>query len=227
VHRELDPVNVVFADGEPAQPKLRLVSAPRRKVGDLARNPRSIFGSPRYASPEEKTSGWIGVRSNVYSLGVLARELLDAAGGVPEPWSQPLGRALAKNASLRFVSAGDLAEELEFLLEAAPPAAAPAEPAPVSNTEGSVVVPLVRTRSQPAPPEPSVVVPLTRLAAKKDDARDLAEPVLPLVRSTSSPLARPEPARPPRDLVTPLVLVVAIGVIVAGLWLGARLLHLR
>jgi hypothetical protein len=80
-----------------------------------------------------------------------------------------------------------------------------------------------------------VVVPLTRVLARKNDARPSGEPVLPLVRSTAIPLERERPAarssaappRQSRDFVSPLVLVVAIGVIVAGLWLGARLLHLR
>jgi hypothetical protein len=34
-----------------------------------------------------------------------------------------------------------------------------------------------------------------------------------------------EPLRPSRDGIKSLVLVIAIGVVAAGLWLGARLLH--
>ena len=209
VHRELDPSNIVFAEADPKKPLLRLVALPRRKCGDqpqrddvplsllgAARSIRPIFGSCAYASPEEASSGWIGLRSNVYSLAVIAYEMLTGsqlfgessplvqllrhvaspveppsrrapAACIPEEWDEPFLRALSKPASARFASAGDFADELAYALESAPPPAAePLRSDPLA-TEASVVVPLVRTLSQTTAVEPSVVVPLTRLAAAR------------------------------------------------------------
>ena len=266
VHRELDPANVVFSGAESAKPRLRLVSAPRRKQIDAAAHDiRPIFGSPEYASPEEASSGWIGVRSNVYSLGVIAYEMLTGTppfvdgsvfcllrhhlasspeapsqrapgAGFPREWDEPILRALAKQASARFVSAGDFADELEFALVSAPPAPASGfAPAAAATTEASVVVPLVRTRSQAPPAEPSVVVPLTRLAGNrnKDEQQQTGEEALPLLRATAIPLITPrprqlftiEPDRPSRDWIKVLVLLIAIGGVAAALWLGARYLY--
>jgi serine/threonine protein kinase len=206
VHRELDPANVVFTQAEPSVPKLRLVAPARRKPSEeasrddvpasllgAARSLRSIFGSPAYASPEEASSGWIGVRSNVYSLAAIAYEMLTGstpfvetsprllllrqiasivtppsvrapAACIPDQWDEPFLRAFSKQPSARFVAAGDFAEELAYALESAPPPAPePARSDPLA-TEASVVVPLVRTLSQTSVVESSVVVPLTRLA---------------------------------------------------------------
>ena len=280
VHRELDPANVVFSEAHPSQPKLRLVNPPRRKsIDEMARDGvpaslvgaagsvRSIFGSPAYASPEEASSGWIGVRSNVYSLAAIAYELLTGTGlfadssplllllrqvaspveppsrrapaaRVPKAWDEPFLRALAKQASSRFVSAGDFAEELVYALESAPPPAAePIREGPQA-TEASVVVPLVRTLSQTSAVEPSVVVPLTRLAGRNrssssapppaPEASDSSEEALPLLRRAAIPLvnqrATPlftfEADQPSRDWIKVLALVLAVAC--AGRWHVAR-----
>jgi serine/threonine protein kinase len=293
VHRELAPANIVFAEADPTTPKLLVVPPPRRTLADeasregvppslaaAARSVRSIFGACAYASPEEASSGWIGVRSNVYSLAVIAYEMLTGtalfdegspmtqlvrhlaspvdppsrrapAGSIAEQWDEPFLRALSKQASARFVSAGDFAEELAYALESAPPRRVePAGSDPMA-TEASVVVPLVRTLSQTSAVEPSVVVPLTRLAgsrrssssppiAPEDSDWDWdSEPdshsdeaALPLTRQAAIPLVTPRPvsfaiaeSTQSRDSIKMALLALAVVALAAVLWLAARYLR--
>jgi serine/threonine protein kinase len=296
VHRELAPANIVFADADRSKPKLLVVSAPRRKLGDetsrdevpaslarAARSVRSIFGACAYASPEEASSGWIGVRSNVYSLAVIAYEMLTGtalfdesspfvqllrhvaspveppsrrapAACIPEQWDEAFVRALSKQASARFVSAGDFAEELAYALESAPPPAIEVLRSDPLATEASVVVPLVRTRSQTSAVEPSVVVPLTRLAggrgsssapprtpedsdwdwdSEPDPDSQSDEAALPLTRQAAIPLVTPRPAplfavaesAPSRDSIKMTLLALAVVALAAGVWFAARYLR--
>jgi serine/threonine protein kinase len=294
VHRELAPANIVFVEADRTNPKLLVVTAPRRKLAGVtsrddipaslaraSKSVRSIFGSCAYASPEEASSGWIGVRSNVYSLAVIAYEMLTGtalfdetsplvqllrhvaspveppsrrapAACIPEQWDQVFVRALSKQASARFVSAGDFAEELAYALESAPPPAAEAMRSDPLATEASVVVPLVRTLSHTSAVEPSVAVPLTRLAGgrgsssappgapedsdwdwdSEPDSSSDATP-LPLTREAAIPLVTPRPAplftvaesAPSRDSIKMTLLALAVVALAAGLWLGARYLH--
>ena len=92
-----------------------------------------------------------------------------------------------------------------------------------------MVVPLVRTLSQTSAVEPSVVVPLTRLAGRNrssgsarpppvPEASDSSEEALPLLRPAAIPLvnqrATPlftfEPDQPSRDWIKVLALVLAV-----------------
>ena len=103
-----------------------------------------------------------------------------------------------------------------------------------------MVVPLVRTLSQTSAVEPSVVVPLIRLAGRNrssssapppaPEASDSSEEALPLLRPAAIPLvnqrATPlftfEADQPSRDWIKVLALVLAVVALAAGLWLGAR-----
>jgi serine/threonine protein kinase len=295
VHRELAPANIVFADADRSKPKLLVVTAPRRKLAGVtsrddvpaslarvSKSVRSIFGSCAHASPEEASSGWIGVRSNVYSLAVIAYEMLTGtalfaetsplvqllrhvaspveppsrrarAACIPEQWDEAFVRALSKQASARFVSAGDFAEELAYALESAPPPAAEVMRSDPLATEASVVVPLVRTRSQASAVEASVVVPLTRLASgrgssstppsapedsdwdwdSEPDPDSQSDEALPLTRQAAIPLVTPRPAplftvvesAPSRDSMKMMLLALAVVALAAGLWFAARYLR--
>ena len=71
IHRDIKPDNVLFDNV--GRPKLvdfglaRLASAPTRTIG--------FSGTPFYVSPEQAEGGEVGVRSDVYSLGVLLFEV--------------------------------------------------------------------------------------------------------------------------------------------------------
>ena len=89
VHRDLKPENLFVTRDELGREKLKIVDFGLAKMSDLER-PRGegqrltktgmIFGTPRYMSPEQCLGRPAEPRSDVYSLGVIAYELL---AGVP------------------------------------------------------------------------------------------------------------------------------------------------
>mmetsp|Transcript_19536 Transcript_19536/g.53500 ORF Transcript_19536/g.53500 Transcript_19536/m.53500 type:complete len:569 (-) Transcript_19536:73-1779(-) len=94
VHRDLKPSNVLFArDGGVRLGDFGLAKvvdvARTLEDGALARDGHSLLstsaiapqhtlgaGTPRYASPEQLTGGSVGVRSDIYALGILLAEML-------------------------------------------------------------------------------------------------------------------------------------------------------
>ncbi|MEZ5293226.1 MAG: tetratricopeptide repeat protein [Vicinamibacterales bacterium] len=145
VHRDLKPTNIVVTvDG---QPKL-LDFGVARQIEAAAS--RGVTGglrmlTPAYASPEELRGETPGVQSDVYSLGVILRELLAAAG--PEAFHRVswLGRrahrfdrtadrdldavcrtATAADQALRYATVDALVRDLDAWLDGRPLAAGPA-----------------------------------------------------------------------------------------------------
>jgi serine/threonine protein kinase len=171
VHRDLKPENVMIAEGGDGRAVAKLLDLGIAKVGpppavpDAAvlstelTLPGQIMGTPHYMSPEQwwtpQRDGVEGVdaRSDVYSLGVVAYELvagrrpfsgatlhdlrrdhvtrrparLDALSGVPQAFADAVERALAKDRADRHASAGEFASALRRALGTAPAARTNAE----------------------------------------------------------------------------------------------------
>jgi predicted ATPase/serine/threonine protein kinase len=182
VHRDLKPENVMLAAGDDGQTIVKVLDLGIAKLvqgggsgPDTAAltRPGIVVGTPRYMSPEQwGTPMRDGVeevdgRADVYSLGVMAYELVCGAapfaslgagelrqqhlsqtprplhervGGVPEEFSEVVGRALAKDRGDRPAGAGQFARELRAALGAGEAASTPTalsetDWAPAASTE--------------------------------------------------------------------------------------------
>lgn len=172
VHRDLKPENVmVDDDGAVALLDFGLA---RREVGGQITQERLVIGTPLYLSPEQALGEAVDARSDLYSIGVIAFELLTgctpfqhespmriclmhvhdpvpvdrlAEAGVPPELSAIVLRCLAKDPDDRFPSAAVLELELDRL--------GLAEPAPddVSRDTEPVLVPAADTQRLARPTE--------------------------------------------------------------------------
>jgi predicted Ser/Thr protein kinase len=130
IHRDVKPQNVLIApDG---QVKVADFGIARHSASTSSTEPGSVMGTPDYLSPEQARGAEVGPASDLYSLGVVLYEML--AGHRPFAADTPLGvamqhvqddppplaaavppraaavvrRALAKNPSRRYRSAGEM-----------------------------------------------------------------------------------------------------------------------
>jgi len=137
VHRDVKPSNVlVTPEGECMVFDFGLAKPIRRRESDTAEG--KIVGTPEYMSPEQCTGERLDHRSDIYSLGVLAYELItgrvpfDAPTPVgvmmkhlnhtlPPPGADPrlspalhavIARSMARTPEARFPSARDFGEAL-------------------------------------------------------------------------------------------------------------------
>ena len=112
VHRDLTPSNIILTrwgckvvDFGIAQ----LVEFAHSRE-QIAR--RSQFGTLRYMSPEQRLHGEVDARSDVYSLGLILREMLTESSQSPA-MTELLAKALQADPNLRFTSAAHLVEQIE------------------------------------------------------------------------------------------------------------------
>ena len=155
VHRDLKPANIMLvtlgaAGAEYERVKLldfglvKLVGDTAARLGDESLTQTGvIFGTPAYISPEQALGRPVDARSDLYSLGIVAFEMLagrppfrspdpvtltrmHAAAPAPtlasiapgRPWCTPalehlIARALAKQPADRFASAGEMMAALD------------------------------------------------------------------------------------------------------------------
>jgi hypothetical protein len=146
VHRDLKPANI-FLEGDPADPRVRILDFGIAKLIDQAEDeetrthltlPGEWFGSEFYSPPEHLRREGVTRASDVYSLGVVAFELLTRTRlftaqdqdrrrhGLPVPIPSLVARnaaipkdvewivrkALADDPADRFEAAGEMAAEL-------------------------------------------------------------------------------------------------------------------
>lgn len=138
VHRDVKPHNILITtDG---RAKLTDFGIAREASAATLTYTDTVMGSVHYISPEQARGEAAGPRSDIYSLGVVAYELLsgkvpftgttpigvamkhvqedppslrEVNPSVPAPLSATIAKALEKKADNRFQSAGDMARALE------------------------------------------------------------------------------------------------------------------
>lgn len=122
VHRDLKPANVlVDREGQLKVIDFGIALAPQRD-GDGPHHERTIAGTARYMSPEQKAGNSVDRRADVYALGIVLRELVPE-GGQEVGWLAD--KACAEEPDARYADAGELGADVARLLQHHPVAAAP------------------------------------------------------------------------------------------------------
>lgn len=120
LHRDLKPANV-RVDGQGRARLLDFGIAAWMGEGEDAETQGLRLLTPGYASPEQARGETVGVASDVYSLGVILRELLPQP---PRAWRRDLAaivaRALREEPAARYASAAALGEDVRRLLAGEP-----------------------------------------------------------------------------------------------------------
>jgi len=144
IHRDIKPSNLILSDGERVKVTdfgiAKLVDAEMTQSGTL-------LGTPSYMSPEQAMGDKLDGRSDIFSLGVCAFEMLageqpfpgnnvtsilyklvhvdpiepanlEMNGLVPQKWYEVFGRVLAKKPDDRYQTATDFVQDLEYCLGA-------------------------------------------------------------------------------------------------------------
>lgn len=183
IHRDIKPSNVILHEGD----KVKVTDFGIAKLAnaDMTQS-GTLLGTPSYMSPEQAMGEKVDGRSDIFSLGVCAFEMLSArqpfpgsnvtailyklvhdepivppdleqSGLIPDKWRAVFSKALAKKPADRYATASSFVSELESCMGSVIGAGEP------------TLTGLASTRP-PVPPEPTVVVP--RMPGQPD-----AEPI--------------------------------------------------
>ena len=122
IHRDLKPGNLLVTPE--GIPKLLDFGISQLLAdagsGSAKSEERTRALTPQYASPEQLAGGPATPASDVYSLGVLLRELLSLRQHLSQDLRAVLGKAVASDPGLRYLSAREFREDLERYLAALP-----------------------------------------------------------------------------------------------------------
>jgi serine/threonine-protein kinase len=198
VHRDIKPENVLISDdGDVKIADFGLV----RAVAEAKITSTSvILGTVAYLSPEQVSTGDAGPRSDVYSVGILAYELLtgvtpftgDSAlavayqrmdndvsppsaviAGVPAQFDELVLRATARDPADRYADAQDIAAELDAIVDelGLPPFQVPAPRNSAQHTSASLYH--SQSQAQYASTETTARPPTAPVPAPRQHTREL------------------------------------------------------
>ncbi|HUL76805.1 MAG TPA: protein kinase [Vicinamibacteria bacterium] len=184
VHRDVKPANImILGSGEP---KIMDFGIAKLDASQLTAAGQ-LFGTPLYMSPEQALARPVDSRSDIFSLGSVAYEMLtgrrafsgdsvhgimfqvvqseppppsSVVPGIPEGVDEVLARCLAKDPADRYPSGRALAEDLRAIRSGARPAWLAA--APRVDAEATLV-----SSRQPRPGGPGAAPPMTAGTPKR------------------------------------------------------------
>jgi len=144
IHRDIKPSNLILYEAE----RVKVTDFGIAKLVDAEiTHSGTLLGTPSYMSPEQAMGDKLDGRSDIFSLGVCAFEMLSGEqpfpgtnvtsilyklvhvdpvepanlemnGLVPEKWHEVFGRVLAKRPDDRYQTATDFVQDLEYCLGA-------------------------------------------------------------------------------------------------------------
>jgi predicted Ser/Thr protein kinase len=200
VHRDIKPANVMLLpSGQPKVMDFGIAKVPHLELTSAGQ----FFGTPLYMSPEQASGAAVDGRSDLFSLGAVAYQLLTGrqafrgenvlqvlsrvANDTPPPPSQLVpglpvavdrlvARAMAKQPHQRHPSGEDMAREVEALLAASPPSLT--DDLPALHLDDDPLAGMLEEAPPPRPPAVTGASPLgTARARTPGPAATLAEPI--------------------------------------------------
>ena len=155
IHRDVKAQNILLTEAGDA--KVADFGIARAAAATTTSQSHLILGTASYMSPEQAKGEPVGPPSDLYSLGIVLYEMLtgklpysaqnplavvmkhvnepprssrEVKPSVPEALDAVTLRLLAKNPKDRYATAQDLVQDLEWVRDGLPPAAAPSQKAP-------------------------------------------------------------------------------------------------
>jgi serine/threonine protein kinase len=129
IHRDLKPANLMICShSDASDERLAIMDfglARPEQRSDASRSSQSLLlGTPAYMAPEQ-FHGEAGIRSDIYSLGVILHEMLSGAipsrdasklfpgaDAIPRRWQRAIQTSLAADPARRFQSASEMLAEI-------------------------------------------------------------------------------------------------------------------
>jgi serine/threonine protein kinase len=190
VHRDLKPENVILASRPTDEDHVKVLDLGIARVspaeGDTAlTRAGAVLGTPQYMSPEQAMGGAVDHRADLYSLGVVLYEM---ATGVP-PFSD---------------DDGAIATIARHLTQAPPPL-----PTGIPEPLTTLILELLQKRAADRPQSAEAVVERLQLAL----ANENADPLPPLVATTTNAEVEPPNSRSWRSRAGPAALVVGVALL--------------
>ncbi|HEX5387374.1 MAG TPA: protein kinase [Gemmatimonadales bacterium] len=176
LHRDIKPENILLHEGGALVADFGVARAMTAVVSDQVSEPGIAIGTPAYMSPEQASAErHLDGRTDVYALGcvlyemvagrppfagtgaraTMARHVMEPPlplrglrADVPESLDNAVARALAKDPSERFPTAGDFARALDAVRESAATTAPVAALAP-RDRRAIAVLPFVNASAEP------------------------------------------------------------------------------
>ncbi|HSD91177.1 MAG TPA: protein kinase [Kofleriaceae bacterium] len=187
VHRDVRPENIMLTthEGEELVKMLdfgvaKLFTDTAAVLGEnkLTKVGITVLGDPRYTAPEVALGAAIDGRADLYSVGIVLKEMLGAQPLTP-PVELVVSEATQKKQELRYRSAAEMISAIDTALVSLEPEPVPAEAPPQFSAPGSV----------PAFESPG-------LFSAPTEAPPFSVPQTPLHMSSSTPLQAPQAVRP-------------------------------
>ena len=219
IHRDIKPSNLILYDTDRVKVTdfgiAKLVDAEMTQSGTL-------LGTPSYMSPEQAMGDKLDGRSDIFSLGVCAFEMLcgeqpfpgnnvtsilyklvhvdpiepanlEMNGLVPQKWHEVFGRVLAKKPDDRYQTATEFVQDLEYCLGAWFGAIEE------TATGGAVRSPAPAAASARPGDEVTAALPVvTDEAARKTDPPGMRAPVARPAAAAPAPARKTTPPAPAR-----------------------------
>jgi TonB family protein len=206
IHRDIKPSNIIIYDGE----KVKIADFGIAKLADSeVTQGGTLLGTPSYMSPEQAMGESLDGRTDIFSLGVVAFEMLsgqqpfpgnnvtsilyklvhaepvrpsnlEVLGLLPDKWHEVFNRVLAKSPGDRYPSGGEFVQALEMCLGSW-----------FGSLSGETVVmasPVADKSKAPAPPAPP--------PAMADDDRTVTVNAFPGAGERTAPSAKFLPTVP-------------------------------
>jgi len=119
LHRDLKPENIVLRPAGPGEDYPVLIDFGLATFTNAQRSSQvtRVVGTLSYMAPEQ-FAGQVSARSDLYSVGVIAREIL--GGEIPEPARTVLAKATAYDEGDRYANIRDFSEDLTRALSGRP-----------------------------------------------------------------------------------------------------------